>query len=386
MEEALGILLKVDVALILTDVSMPTVDGFDFARTVREHPRFRTIPIVFVSAIADSDLDRLRGYASGAVDYVTAPIAPELLRAKVKVFVDLYRKQRELETLKAELEGRVARRTARLEAFTRQLAESEERYRSLVENANDIVATLDLEFHFTALNPAVQRILGYTPEEMIGTPLSQYIPEEQLATHAAMLQRKLEGEDSTRYEMQLVSKDRQRRFTLEVSSKLLFDSSGKPSGIHAIARDISERKEAEGRQLVLIRELQHRTKNLLAVIQSIVSNTLSRSGDLTSANDAIVGRLHALARAQEFVIYGATGGVALRDLIAAELSAFAARKRIDGVPLVVGSAFAQQFALVIHELATNAAKYGSLSTPKGSVLITWEVKHQPTEAPTLFFS
>src|SRR5438876_9154197 len=117
VEEALGILLKVDVALILTDVSMPTVDGFDFARTVREHPRFRTIPIVFVSAIADSDLDRLRGYASGAVDYVTAPFAPELLRAKVKVFVDLSRKQRELETLKAELEGRIAKRTARLAAY-----------------------------------------------------------------------------------------------------------------------------------------------------------------------------------------------------------------------------------------------------------------------------
>src|SRR5436190_13211051 len=286
VEEALGILLKVDVALILTDVSMPAVDGFDFARTVREHPRFRTIPIIFVSAIADSDLDRLRGYASGAVDYVTAPIAPELLRAKVKVFVDLHRKQRELETLKAELEGRIARRTARLATFTQELAESQDRYRSLIENANDIVATLDLEFRFTAVNPAVQRILGYAPEEMIGTPLSQYIPEEQLATHVAMLQRKLEGEDSTRYEMQLVSKDRQRRFTLEVSSKLLFARSGKPSGFHAIARDITERKEAEARQLVLIRELQHRTKTLLAVIQSIVSNTLSRSRDLTSANDA----------------------------------------------------------------------------------------------------
>src|SRR2546430_14531180 len=69
VEEALGILLKVDVALILTDVSMPAVDGFDFAKTVREHPRFRTIPIIFVSAIAHSDFDRLRGYASGAVDY-----------------------------------------------------------------------------------------------------------------------------------------------------------------------------------------------------------------------------------------------------------------------------------------------------------------------------
>src|SRR5439155_26727297 len=143
-------------------------------------------------------------------------------RAKVRVFVDLYRKQRELETLKVELEERVAKRTAQLEASANRLAESEERYRSLIDDANDIVATLDLEFSFTAVNPAVQRILGYTPQEMIGTPLSQYIPEEQLATHAAMLQRKLEGEDSTRYEMQLVSKDRQRRFTLEVSSKLLF--------------------------------------------------------------------------------------------------------------------------------------------------------------------
>jgi PAS domain S-box-containing protein len=336
-EDALGILLKVDVALILSDVSMPAVDGFDFAKIVWEHPRFRTTPIIFVSAVAHSDLDRLRGYASGAADYVTAPIAPELLRAKVKVFVDLYRKHRELETLKAELEGRVARRTARLEASMQQLAENEQRYRSLVENANDIVATLDLEFNFTAVNPAVQRILGYTPEEMIGTPLSQYVPEEQLAAHAAMLQRKLEGEDSTRYEMQLVSKGRQQYFTLEVSSKLLFDNSGNPIGIHAIARDISERKEAEARQQVLIRELQHRTKNLLAVCQSIVSNTLSRSCDLTSANDAIVGRFHALARAQEFVVSGGAGGVPLRQLVDAELSAFAARMNIDGIPLVVGN-------------------------------------------------
>ena len=185
--------------------------------------------------------------------------------------------------------------------------------------------------------------------------------------------------------MQLVSKDRQQRFTLEVSSKLLVDSSGKPLGVHAIARDISERKEAEARQLVLIRELQHRTKNLLAVVQSIVSNTLKRSRDLKSANEAVVGRLHALARAQEFVVSGATGGVPLRDLVEAELSAFAPRMKVNGIPLVVGGAFGQQFALVIHELATNAAKYGSLSTPRGYVLIDWSVNRHPEE-PTLVFS
>ena len=136
---------------------------------------------------------------------------------------------------------------------------------------------------------------------------------------------------------------------------------------------------------MLIRELQHRTKNLLAVVQSIVRNTLKRSRDLKSANEAIVGRLHALARAQEFVVSGATGGVPLRDLVEAELSAFAARMKVNGIPLVVGSAFGQQFALVIHELATNAAKYGSLSAPKGYVLINWEVNHHPEE-PALVFS
>jgi PAS domain S-box-containing protein len=385
VEEALRTLLKVDVALILTDVSMPIVDGFDFAKIVREHPQFRTIPIIFVSAIAHSDLDRLRAYASGAVDYVTVPIAPELLRAKVKVFVDLYRNRRELETLKSELEDRVGKRTAQLEAYTQRLAESEQRYRSLIENANDIVATLDLNLVFTAVNPAVQHILGYTPQELVGTSLTQYVPQKQVAMHAGMLQRKLGGEASARYEMELASKERQRYITLEVSSTLLFDSSGNPVGIHAIARDISERKEAEARQLVLIRELQHRTKNLLAVIQSIVSNTLTRSRDLVSGKDAIIGRLHALARAQEFVVSGTSGGVPLRNLVEEELSAFGARMKIDGIPLIVGSTFGQQFALVIHELATNAAKYGSLSTPKGYVLINWEVKHQPEE-PTFVFS
>jgi CheY-like chemotaxis protein len=83
-DEAFQILLKIDVALVLTDVSMPSVDGFEFAKILRGHPRFEGMPIVFVSAIAQSDVDRLQGYASGAVDYVFIPVAPELLRARSK--------------------------------------------------------------------------------------------------------------------------------------------------------------------------------------------------------------------------------------------------------------------------------------------------------------
>jgi PAS domain S-box-containing protein len=384
-EEAFDVLLKNDVALVLTDVSMPEVDGFEFAKALRAHPRFEAMPIVFVTAIAHSDLDRLHGYTSGAVDYVTSPVVPELLRAKVKVFVDLYRRNRELATLKAELEARVAERTAELQAYTARLAESEQRYRALIDNANDIVATFDLEGIFTSVNPAVERILGYKPADLVGTRLNQFIPQEEIRLHDAMLRRKLEGEASTQYEMQALAKAGRRRVTLEVNSKLLFDAVGKPIGVHSIARDITERKEAEARQTVLIRELQHRTKNLLAVIQSIVTNTLANSRDLSSARDATVGRLHALARAQEFIATGSTAGVGLRDLVDAELAGFAARLRIDGAPLVVDGGFAQQFALVVHELATNAAKYGSLSTPAGRVLIAWEITQQNDE-PMLRFS
>ncbi len=122
--EALELLLKRKIAIILIDVCMPDLDGFQLASMIRDHPRFQTTAIIFVSAIQVTDLDLLRGYALGAVDYVPVPVVPELLRAKVKVFAELYRKTRQLESLNAELENRVAERTAEL---ARANAELEER-------------------------------------------------------------------------------------------------------------------------------------------------------------------------------------------------------------------------------------------------------------------
>lgn len=113
--EALENLLKGDFAVVLIDVCMPELDGFELAALIREHPRFRTTAIIFVSGVHLSDMDRIRGYELGAMDYVPVPVIPEILRAKVKAFVDLHRTTRQLERLNAELEERVATRTAELQ-------------------------------------------------------------------------------------------------------------------------------------------------------------------------------------------------------------------------------------------------------------------------------
>jgi signal transduction histidine kinase/ActR/RegA family two-component response regulator len=132
--EALEYLLRNEIAVVLTDVSMPELDGFELAAMIREHPRFQRTAIIFVSAIHLTDPDRLRGYAAGAVDYLPVPLVPELMRAKVKVFAELYRKTRELEQLNSELERRVAERTAEIALANAQLEQRvEERTREREE-------------------------------------------------------------------------------------------------------------------------------------------------------------------------------------------------------------------------------------------------------------
>src|SRR5437773_6734279 len=113
--DALEKLLKLDVAVVLMDVSMPEIDGFELAEIIRQHPRFQKTAIIFISAVHLTDLDRLKGYQHGAVDYLSVPIVPEVLRAKVRVFAELHRKKLQLERLNSELEVRVASRTIELE-------------------------------------------------------------------------------------------------------------------------------------------------------------------------------------------------------------------------------------------------------------------------------
>src|ERR1043166_594195 len=125
--EALEVLLKTDVAVVLMDVSMPEIDGFEMAEIIRQHPRFQKTAIIFISGVHLTDLDKLKGYQRGAVDYISVPVVPEVLRAKVSVFAELHRKRRQLEALNHELEQRVLDRTE-------ELQESETRFRTLANS------------------------------------------------------------------------------------------------------------------------------------------------------------------------------------------------------------------------------------------------------------
>src|SRR6202030_2126876 len=136
--EALDILLKTDIAVVLMDVSMPEMDGFQLADMIRQHPRFQKIAIIFISGVHLTDLDRLKAYQRGAVDYISVPIVPELLRAKVTVFADLHRKTRQMEMLNHQLRSLSARLIAMQDEERRRIA------RDLHDSVGQLVAALSM--------------------------------------------------------------------------------------------------------------------------------------------------------------------------------------------------------------------------------------------------
>ncbi len=157
--EALDHLLRQDVAVVLMDVSMPEIDGFELADMMRQHPRFQKTAIIFISAVHLTDLDRIRGYRSGAVDYISVPVIPELLRAKVSVFAELHRKNRQLERLNRELEQRVAERTE-------QLHQSEHQFRTLANSIPQLAWMADAQGSIFWYNQRWYDFIGTSPGEM----------------------------------------------------------------------------------------------------------------------------------------------------------------------------------------------------------------------------
>ena len=162
--EALNILLKTDIAVVLMDVSMPDLDGFELADVIRQHPRFQKTAIIFISGVHLTDSDKIQGYRSGAVDYISVPVVPDVLRAKIGVFVDLHRKTRQLERLNNNLERLVTERTE-------ELRQREEQYRiraELLDLATEAIMVRDLNGVVEFWNSGAEAMYGWTREEMVG--------------------------------------------------------------------------------------------------------------------------------------------------------------------------------------------------------------------------
>jgi PAS domain S-box-containing protein len=375
--EALEQLLKREIAIVLVDVCMPELDGFQLAAMIREHPRFQKTAIIFISAVHLTDMDRLRGYAMGAVDYVPVPVIPDVLRAKVKVFAELYRKTRQLEQLNRELERRVADRTAELEASTARLMESERR-RTLALAAGQMGSwDWDMVRGECAWDEGHCRIFGVDPRTFAVTPESvrALVHPEDLERLEQALRRISADAQSYQTEFRVRRPGGELRWCIGTAAATL-DAVRGVVRVSGVTVDITERKLAEERQVLLAREVDHRARNALAVVQSIVR--LTRASGIEDYVVAVEGRIRALSRAHMLLSRSRWEGAHLRKLVEEELAPYrtgeAESVLATGPEVVLQPATAQALALALHELATNAAKYGALSAATGNVRLAWQLE------------
>jgi PAS domain S-box-containing protein len=372
--EALQFLLKNDVAVVLIDVCMPELDGFQLAAMIREHPRFRKTAIIFISAIHLTDVDRLRGYEMGAVDYVPVPVVPEVLRAKVRVFAELFRKTRELERMNLKLERHVAERTAELEASNVQLKQAEEG-RSLALAAGQMGSwDWDLVSKQWRWDQGQHRIFGVDPHNFQITVenIRVLIHPDDWTSLVEIARSMSQGARTQQTEFRVVRPNGEIRWCIGTAAASL-DDAGNVVRINGVTIDITDRKEADERQVLLAREVDHRARNALAVIQSIIRLTRTKSVD--EYVQAIEGRIKALARAHTLLSDSRWRGADLGTLVGEELAPYRAGDKIQyrGPDISLQPATAQGLALALHELATNAAKHGALSSPAGKVNLQWEL-------------
>jgi PAS domain S-box-containing protein len=258
----------------------------------------------------------------------------------------------------------------------------------IVESSEDAIVSADLDGNIRTWNPGAERLFGYTADEVIGKPITFYIPTDRHDKESDILSRIRRGECIDPYE---TVRQRKGRSSVEVSvtASAVKNAEGAIIGVSEIARDITEQRRAQEQQTLLLREMSHRVKNLFAVASGLV--TLSARSARTPADmaEAVRERLGALARAHGLTRPGLINGngkpcqdTTLHALVQTIFAPYVDPERIKGHGfyivtgpcLPIGGNAITSIALVMHELATNAAKYGALSSPGGYIHIDWSVQ------------
>jgi PAS domain S-box-containing protein len=303
------------------------------------------------------------------------PVVPEVLRAKIRVFAELYRKTRQLERFNAELEDRVRARTAELEESHGRLLESEQR-RSLAIAAGKM-GSWDWDWinGDWMWDEGQYRIFGVDPQTFVATAgsVQALLHPDDVGELRNAIAQFAKGARSYEAEFRVKRPDGETRWCVG-SAAATVDKGGRVVRVSGVTVDITERKRAEERQNLLAREVDHRAKNALALAQSIVR--LTRGENVKAYVQAVEGRISALARVHTILSLSSWQGAEIGKLVDQELAPYSTGDQIafGGSDIQLQPATAQTLALALHELVTNSAKYGALSTLSGRLSIKWEIE------------
>jgi PAS domain S-box-containing protein len=300
--EALEKLLAQEFAVILLDVQMPDIDGFEVARLVRQHPRLERMPIIFVTGINVGQLDVLRGYEVGAIDYIAVPVVPEILRSKVAVLIELYQRRAELQRLNIELAlarsqlvDELSRDTADHRRTEAALRDSERVFKALVENATVGVARNSLDGKFLYANPGFCQMLGYSAEELEQMTWQQITHPDDIDADVAQVARVISGEaPGYTMEKRYIRKDGTIVW-VGLHGSIVKDDEDRPLTGMAIVIDISARRladeklrSADRRKDEFLAMLAHELRNPVAPILS-VAEALSHMAGRDDRQQTLVG-------------------------------------------------------------------------------------------------
>jgi two-component system, chemotaxis family, CheB/CheR fusion protein len=249
------------------------------------------------------------------------------------------------------------------------------KWTAIVDASDDMIASMNTEGLFTSWNPGAERMFGYVADEVLFKPTSMMLIPDQNSARPGVFDRFEKGDATVHLEVERRRKNGSM-FWLSVTMSPLKDRDDKIIGASIIGRDVTARRKAEAHREILVGELNHRVKNTLAIVSAIASQTLSGASSIKSAKDAFGERLLALSRAHDLLMRENWSGTDLGNIINTTIEPFLVDRnqfRLDGIFLAVQPALAVTFSLALHELCTNAAKYGALSVQEGFVDIVWRI-------------